>query len=103
MNKDEVLAFADISHLEGEISGKETILKGYYIEGKELYGDQVRTVRGWVSMISLTNEDKTYYIKADDEFKGVRGTLIYESLGPVRILKDLTLKKMNSFGKEGVE
>lgn len=59
-----------------------------YIEGLEYYGHKIRKVRGWVDKISADIDGIVYWIQADDNYKGHRGTGIFVNLGEVVKLED---------------
>lgn len=62
----------------------DSIVVGSYIEGTEMFGHAPRKVKGWVAKVSTDG----YWIVADDELKGNRGTLVNADLGDIILLSN---------------
>ena len=71
---------------------------GDIIEGYEWYGAIKRKISGEVfGILDENTENKKYYIKADDEYEGNRGTYICYNLGSITILKSKSDSKPTNY------
>jgi hypothetical protein len=50
-----------------------------YIEGFEYFGQNIKSVKGWVDSIRIDKNETIYNIQADDSYDGHRGTTIFSS------------------------
>ena len=66
------------------------ITKGDYIQGYEMYGNEIRQTKGWVRSVHNDGENIHFGIKADDEFHGARGTTLRTEYGRVIVLNENT-------------
>lgn len=59
------------------------IIQGDYVQGYEHYGTKIRKTKGWVNSVTTNGEFIHYDVRADDHWKGSRGTTLTTELGKV--------------------